>query len=167
MFGWVKKRNALDNRFSEFVRPELVEALQKPEVILPLNEFRIEEVSYLLVAVDGDTPREIGENIGRVADLAHDGRWYADSFFSNLAVLVDGVGLPRVEPPISYSELAASISTVLGMRCKSLGGESLAPCGDFGSARRRAYGAQIPGFLALVSQLETQPFGEHTDANRR
>ncbi|MRW89021.1 hypothetical protein GJ699_03395 [Duganella sp. FT80W] len=72
MFGWLKKTNALQNRFSEFVRPELLAAIQKPGTILPLNQFRSEKVNYLLVAVQGNTPGEIGANLGMVADLANE-----------------------------------------------------------------------------------------------
>ncbi|MES2296080.1 MAG: hypothetical protein V4582_03515 [Pseudomonadota bacterium] len=157
----MKTKNAFDQAFSEFVRPELLEAMKKPGFSLPLNEFRAEKVSFVLVAVHGDTPSDIGERLGVVTDIARDCHWFGDFLFSNLAVLIDRSGLPLMGTPLSRQELVSKLAAALGSTCKSIGGEDVMPCGEYGSARRRVFGAQIPQFLALVSRLEALPIGEH------
>ncbi len=164
---WSKKRNDIDELFSKFVRPELVEAMKSPDFKPPLNELRSEKINYLLVAVDGPTPNDIGKNLGVVADVAKECGWYGDFLFSNLAVLIDGVALPKGPPPHSRQELRAKVIALLGSQCKSVGGEEAAPWGDYGSARRRVFGAMLPDFLEVISQLHHQSFGGHADRDMR
>jgi len=156
-----KRQTAIRNVFTKFVRPELAEALDKTGTILPLNEFRTEKVNYVLIAVHGATPQEIGKHLGIVADVAKECGWYADCLFSNLAVLIDNPGLPGNGTPLKRSELVARIGASLGKQCKSIGGEEIVPCGDYGSVNRRVFGAQLPTFLTLVSKLEKLALGEH------
>jgi hypothetical protein len=93
MFGW-RKRKELADIFARYVRPELVEAMKSPTFNPDLNNLSRARVNFIAVAVDGESPNEIGANLGKVAECARTGGWYADYLFSNLAVLIDG-------PPLS------------------------------------------------------------------
>lgn len=140
MFGWTKKPKEFDELFSELVRPELVEAMKSPDFKPPLNQLTEQNISFLLVAVAGSAPNDIGRNLGTVADIAKQSGWWADYLFSNLAVLANGVVLRKDPPPLSLGELVAAVTASLGGNCKSIGGEQLVPWGDYGSQSRRVYG---------------------------
>ena len=168
MFGWPKKRKVFDELISEFARPELVEAMKSPNFNLPLNEFQNRKISYLLVAVDGTTPKDIGENLGIVYDMAKDCDWFVDFLFSNLIVFIDDDGtVSKLSHPRPRQELLAKVIVALGNQCKSVGGDQVAPWGSYGSSRRQVFSAMLPEFLEMVSQLHQQPFGIHTDRGTR
>jgi len=166
MFNWARKsnRNVFLEKISEFVRPELVEALKSPDFNPPLNELRTAKINFLLVAVHGSDPNDIGKNLGVVAGLSRESGWFGDYLFSNFAVLVDGKPYPGAPPSSPRDELVSKISGRLGEKCKSLGGEGIVPWGDYGSPHRKVFGPQLPRFLDLVSQLHRQSFGEHATA---
>jgi hypothetical protein len=164
MFGLSKKRKAIDKLFSEYVRPELVEAMKSPDFQLPLNEFSSMEISYLLVAVEGTTPNDIGKNLGVIYDMAKECGWFVDYLFSNLVVFIDGGPLSKLSSPLPRQELLRKIKEALGRQCKSVSGNQVAPWGSYGSSRRSVYGPMLPEFLDMVSQLSQQPFGTHTES---
>lgn len=167
MFGWTKKPKEFDELISELVRPELVEAMKSPDFNPPLNQLTTQKINYLVVAVDGSTANDIGAHIGAVADLAKECGWFGDFIFSNLVVLIDGAPLPKASPPSSRTELLSKITATLKDQCKTVGGEENVPWGNYGSPRRKAFGAMLPEFLGLVSQLHAQPFGTHAERNAR
>src|SRR5438876_9091694 len=98
MFGWgkrdEKKANAL---FARYVRPELAEAMKSPTFNPKVNELSEADVNFILVAVDGRSPNEIGQKLGRIAEIAVECGWYVDCLFSNLAVVIDGP-IPMTKP---------------------------------------------------------------------
>src|SRR5438094_8404710 len=90
MFGWGKRdEKKADAIFAQYVRPELVEAMKSPTFNPNLNELSTADVNFIIVAVDGK-PNDVGQRLGKVAQVTAECGWYVDCLFSNLAVLVDG-----------------------------------------------------------------------------
>ena len=166
MFGFSKKKE-IESLFSQFVRPELIEAMKSPDFNPPLNELSAQRISYLVIGVDGPTTNDIGKHIGAIVDVAKEGGWFGDFLFSNLIVLIDGVSFPNSAPPCSRIELLAKLTAELKMNIKSIGGEQTVPWGSYGSPRRKVFGAMLPEFIDIVSQLNQLPFGSHAERNSR
>lgn len=161
MFGWSKRRQEIGELFARHVRPELAEAMKSPTFNPALNEFSTFRVNFIAIAVQGESPNDVGRKLGVVADAARSAGWYADYYFSNLAVLVDGPPLPKAAPRSKRLDLLAVLQQTLGATIKSVHGEVETPWGNYGSAGRITFGAMLPDFLEIVSVLHAQPYGSH------
>src|SRR6266850_1791033 len=136
MFGWRKERKErkeFTELFARYVRPELMEAMKSPTFNPDLNNLSTARVNFIAVAVNGNSPNEIGESLGKISECATAGGWYADYLFSNLAVLIDGPPLTNASIRITRVALVAELQKTLGNTIKSIHGEVEAPWGNYGS----------------------------------
>ena len=160
MFGWRKRsQKKVDDLFSEYVRPDLIEAMKSPDFNPALNTFRELAISFIWVAVHGANAADIGKDLGVIADTAKESGWYVDCLFSNLIILGDGAPLPAAPDRITRAELVARLREKMGSRIKLLHGSRMAPWGSYGGAYRRTYGAMFQDFLDLLCRLHDQPYG--------
>jgi len=145
----------------KYIRPDLFETMKSSDFNPPINELGSKKINFMLVAVSGIAPNDIGKNIGVVVETAKQCGWPCEYIFSGLVVLVDGPTIRSDLKPMSYQTLLTKIANALEMQCKSLGGEQVVPWGHYGSAYRLTFGAMLPNFLGLVAQLHKQSFGTH------
>ena len=167
MFGWSKrdekKANAL---FARYVRPELAEVMKSPTFNPKLNELSEADVNFILVAVDGRSPNEIGQKLGRIAEIAVECGWYVDCLFSNLAVVIDGP-IPLTRPSFeSRTSLLQKLRQAFPNDVKTVHGQVRTPWGSYGG-ERRTFGAMLPNFIRMVSQLEREAYGNHLEYGAR
>lgn len=167
MFGWGKgDQKKLDAIFTQYVRPELVDAMKSPTYNPPLNELSSVEVNYILVAVDG-APNEVGRKLGEVAKVAAECGWYVDCLFSNFGVLIDGP-VPTTERAFEpRATVVQKLRQAFPIDLKSVHGHTRTPWGNYGGERRRTFGAMLPNFTSMVARLDAENYGSHVDYSAR
>ena len=166
MFGWGKRNEKkADALFAQYVRPELVEAMKSPAFNPNLNELSTADVNFILAAVDG-SPNEVGQKLGRIAEITVECGWYVDCLFSNLAVLVDGP-ISMTKPSFeSRTTLLQKLRQAFSNDVKTVHGHVRTPWGSYGG-QRRTFGAMLPNFTNMVAQLDRGQYGSHVEYGAR
>ncbi len=167
MFGWGKgNEKKADELFSKYVRPELVEAMKSPTFNPRLNELSAADVNFVLIAVDG-LPNEVGQKLGRIAEITVDCGWYVDCLFSNFAVLVDGP-IPMTKSSFeSRATLLGKLKKAFPSDIKTVHGRIRTPWGSYGGERRTTFGAMLPDFTTMVARLDREAYGNHVEYGAR
>jgi hypothetical protein len=141
-----------------YVRPGTVEAILRGDGIerQPLTAARIE---FVLVFVRGDTPEDISQRVGRVAEIAtsHDG--VVHDMVCELLVIAFGT-LPSGSPTAGKrASLVEHLSRELSSHVKIVHGAADGHYGLIGSGSRMAYSFLLPRFDAMLGRLSSLEFG--------
>ena len=164
MFGLFKKRSEFEKLFGEYVSPEVLKALESGDFDSQLNQPKEARIEFVLAAVSGATPAEVGQRMGQVSDIALRCGWVVETMVSGVVVSIKGpFPWASSQPSVARSELASRLRTELGPSLKTIHGSEKGYFGTFGSQRRQTWGAYLPSFLKLLSELSNTPSGHDVD----
>jgi|ERR1043166_344746 hypothetical protein len=150
------ERRRVKRVFEKLVDPETVETVLRGGVP-PITQGRIE---FVLAFVRAESPTQISERVGRVADLTVEHG--AVVFHSVGALVVAAFGTLR-QPPSSSGSRASLVQALreqLAGDVKIVHGAADGHYGPFGSAKRISYTFVVPKFDAILGTLSRLEFGQ-------
>jgi hypothetical protein len=142
-----------------YVRPETVDALLRGEGI-ERQPFTAARIEFVLVFVDGNTPEEISERVGRVSEIAMSHNGTVHDIIGALVVVA--FGTHPVSPPTAgeRAALVEHLSQELSRFAKIVHGAADGHFGLVGSGKRIAYSFILPRFDAILGRLSQIEFGQ-------
>lgn len=154
-----RERRRVRKVFERLVRPETVEAVLRGDRI-ERQPFTAAHVEFVLAFVDGQTPEEISDRVGRVCDIAMSHGGVVHNMVGALVVIAFGT-LPAGSPTAGKREaLVEHLKRELSSFVKIVHGAADGHCGLIGSEKRMAYSILIPGFDAMLGRLSQLKFGQ-------
>jgi hypothetical protein len=167
LFAWLSRRSKKEQMvdlFSEFVSPELLEAVaSQPATLNCLSEGPVE---FVFVFAQGASPNETAEIVGAVATIARRNGWMIQDFLCNLVVLVRGT-LPIREPlSLDRTALTDKLLQASASKVKVVHGAEVASFGNIGSSARMTYGLLLPSFSEIMTALVSLPLGRGQEFRR-
>ena len=158
MFESFKKRRETERTLARFLSPEAVAAAMDgsldPRSLTPGH------IEFLLVFVRADTAAQVGERMGRVADIGVEHGAIAHDLVSSLVVLAHGTHPAPSEQPFSRAALVHALQHQFGSDIKIVHGATSGHYGNFGSATRLSFTFSIPRFDAALATLGGLAFGQ-------
>jgi len=157
IWTFLKKRR-LRQTFEKYITPESVDSVrQNGSQRRPLTEARID---FILLFVRGESPAEISERVGKVADLAVRHGAVVHDLVGALVIVAFGT------LPASSVESGNRLSLVDALRgqfdrdIKIVHGVADGHCGNFGNENRMSYSFLVPRFDAILGALSRLDFGQ-------
>ena len=145
--------------FERFVRPEVVEAILSGDGI-KRQPFTAARIEFVLVFVDGKTPEEISERVGRVTEIAmsHDGTVH--DIIGALVVVAFGTIQHSSSVAGRRAALVEQLRRELSSHLKIVRGAADGHYGLVGSGVRVSYSFVLPRFDTMLGRLSQIEFGQ-------
>jgi len=163
MFESFKKRRETERTLAGYLSPEavatVIDGSLDPRLITPGH------IEFVLVFVRADTPAQVGERMGRVADIGLEHGAIAHDLVSSLVVLAHGTYPAPSEQPFSRAALVHALQHRFGSDIKIVHGAASGHYGNFGNATRLSFTFSVPRFDAALATLGGLAFG-HTEEFR-
>jgi hypothetical protein len=143
----------------KYVAPDALKAILRDDGEKP-PAFTAARIDYVLVFVRGNTPEDISQRIGRVAEVAmsHDG--FVNDMVCELVVITFGTFPASSSTVGKRAALVDQLGGELSSHLKIIHGAADGHYGLIGSARRKAYSFLLPHFDAILGRLSRLEFGQ-------
>ncbi len=158
MFGSPFQRRKVERTLAKYLSPQasssLLDGLPDGRSITPGH------IELILAFVRGDTPMQIGERMGQVADIGVEHGAIAHDLVSSLVVLAHGTHPAPSERQFSRTALVNSLRHTFGSNIKIVHGAASGHYGNFGSDTRFSFTFSIPHFDEALATLGRLEFGQ-------
>jgi hypothetical protein len=143
----------------KYVTPDALEAILRDDGTNQ-PKFKAARIEYVLVFVRGDTPEDISQRVGRVAEIAmsHDG--VVHDMVCEMVVIAFGTLPSGSSPAGKRALLVEHLGRELLSQVKIIHGVADGYYGNIGSGVRMAYSFLVPRFNLILGALSRLEFGQ-------
>ncbi|HEV2692907.1 MAG TPA: hypothetical protein VG347_08440 [Verrucomicrobiae bacterium] len=143
----------------KYVTPDVLESILREDGAKS-STFTAAPIEYVLVFVRGDTPDDISQRVGKVAEIAmsHDGTVHA---LIGALIIIAFDNLPAASLAAGKRiALVEHLSRELSSHLKIVHGAADGHYGNIGSKIRLTYSFLLPHFDAILGRLSSLEFGQ-------
>lgn len=150
--------------FEKLVDPETVESLLR--VGAQPQQLKHGRIEFVLAFVRGESPAQVSERIGRVADVAVTHGAMVHDLVGALVIVAFGTHPASLPESGSRSSLVQALREQLAGDVKIMHGAADGHYGLFGSETRMSYTFLVPQFDQILGALSRLQFGESEEFTR-
>ncbi len=158
MLGSFIKRRKAERALAKYLSPAAVTAFGDGRI--DTRSLKPGHIEFVLVFVRADTPAQVAERMGRVADIGVEHGAVVHDLVSSLVVLAYGTHPAPSEQPFSRRALVKALQREYGGDIKMVHGAASGHYGNFGSPTRISYTFSIPRFDTTLAVLGRLGFGQ-------
>jgi len=155
---YLAQRKARDI-LGKYVKPDALAAIVRDDVT-KRPAFTAAHIECVLVFVRGDTPEEISQRIGRVAEVAVSHGGMVHNIVCELVVIAFGMHPTSSPTAGKRAALVAQLGRELPGHLKIIYGAAEGHYGLFGTESHMTYGFLLPHFNAMLGKLSRLEFGQ-------
>jgi hypothetical protein len=158
MFNFFAKRKLI-RQFSEYLDPESVRDLLDGRA-LDTTKIQAGRIEFLFVFVRADSPQQLAERIGLVADAGIEHEAVVHDLIGPMVVMAFGTVGATQHSPVSRPELVGRLQRQFGADIKIVHGAADGHFGNFGGDRHIAFTFTFPRFDTALATLGRLEFGQ-------